>query len=177
MNKRFVMGTLSAVLLAGTVPVCEAGAAEETSGSQVAEFSELSDDINQEIQKKCTDSGTSGNTGTRTDRRANSQRKHRSQPKARSRPKYHSRPKVRSRLRLRPRPRLRLRQRHRHRKNVRCILPGSELSGQRTIRWFFCIRQTGKARSVFRQSVKASSRYLILKALPVRLRPETISSL
>lgn len=48
MNKRFVMGTLSAVLLAGTVPVCEAGAAEETSGSQVAEFSELSDDINQE---------------------------------------------------------------------------------------------------------------------------------
>ena len=47
MNKRFVMGTLSAVLLAGTVPVCEAGAAEEPSGSQVAEFSELSDDINQ----------------------------------------------------------------------------------------------------------------------------------
>ena len=45
MNKRFVMGTLSAVLLAGTVPVCEAGAAEEPSGSQVAEFSELSDDI------------------------------------------------------------------------------------------------------------------------------------
>ena len=46
MNKRFVMGTLSAVLLAGTVPVCEAGAVEEPSGSQVAEFSELSDDIN-----------------------------------------------------------------------------------------------------------------------------------
>ena len=48
MNKRFVMGTLSAVLLAGTVPVCEAGAAEENSGSQVAGIFGIFGYINQE---------------------------------------------------------------------------------------------------------------------------------
>lgn len=65
------MGTLSAVLLAGTVPVCEAGAAEEPSGSQVAEFSELSDDINQENTEEVVPSQEPLETPeSETDRRA-----------------------------------------------------------------------------------------------------------
>ncbi len=47
--KRLVMGTLSAVILAGSMPVCETEAAGEDPGSQIAAFSDFSDSEGSEV--------------------------------------------------------------------------------------------------------------------------------